>query len=94
MMTINKKLELVRTIQTLAMKINLNSDIDIFTEFLGHVNGFHFRLYINGWKSGIKPDYNKTAYIDMEKSEYTLKAILEHLKDIEKECCFSNKKII
>ena len=94
MMTINKKIELVRTIQTLSMKINLNSTTDIFTEFLGHVNGFHFRLYLNGWKSGEKPDYNKTVYIDMEKSEYTLNAILEHLKSLEKECLFKNKKII
>lgn len=94
MMIINKKLELVRTIQTLAMQININSDTDIFTEFLGHVNGFHFRTYIDGWQSGKKPDFNATVYIDIAKGDDTLNAIIEHLESLEKECCFNNKKII
>lgn len=82
----NKIIELVQSIQALALNITNNSDIDIFYHYFCHVKAFEIKVVLNGWnhKGDYETDLYKTIYLDWD-CEKELFEILEYLKLIKEE---------
>ena len=82
----NKKIELVTSIQALALEITNKSDIDIFLDFASHVKYFSVKVVLNGWNHNgdYETDLYKTLYLDWD-CEDELQEILNYLKLIKGE---------
>lgn len=83
-MSLNKKMELVRSILTQSIDISNTTVTDIFTDYYGHVNGFCIRIFIEGWESGKTADLNITVYLENDCIS-TLQMVERTLKNIKEE---------
>jgi hypothetical protein len=81
----NKKIELVTSIQALALEITNKSDIDIFYDYSSHVKAFIIKIILNGWNNvEYESDLYKTIYLDWD-CEKDLEEVLNYLKLIKEE---------
>jgi hypothetical protein len=85
MNNLDKKIDLVRSILSLAIDITNNSDVDVFCDYSGHTNGLSVRVILAGWKAeNTYIDYHKIIYLD-RCNEQNLEEVIKYLKLIKEE---------
>ncbi len=85
MNNLDKKIDLVRSILSLAIDITNKSDVDVFCDYSGHTNGLSVRVILDGWKAeNTYIDYHKIVYLD-RCTEQNLEEVIKYLRLIEEE---------
>ena len=51
-------------IMRLALRVNRETENDVFVNFSGHVNLFLVDVYYDGWSMPYKPDFKAEFYLD------------------------------
>ena len=75
----NKMLELL----ALCMKVNEQTDADVFFSYSGHVNSINVWAFVDGYKDGKHADYDEYLYIAKDFGPLvTIDDMVEYLKGL------------
>ena len=78
-----KVIKIVERIAYLALMMNQKHQNTVFFSFSGHVNWFSISIYLDGWKEGIRPDFEEQISFELDDDAYErLIHIAKYLKKI------------
>ena len=78
-----KVIKIVERIAYLALMMNQKHQNTVFFSFSGHVNWFSISIYLDGWKEGIRPDFEAQISFELDDDAYErLINVAKYLKKI------------
>ena len=78
-----KVIKIVERIAYLALMMNQKHQNTVFFSFSGHVNWFSISIYLDGWKEGIRPDFEEQISFELDDDAYErLINVAKYLKKI------------
>lgn len=75
--------KLLQKIILKAYKVNQKTRHTVFLDFMGHVNHFELRVYLNGWREDEEPDIKYDTYLDEKMAMENLEKMLKKLEKLE-----------